>query len=133
MTDPLVRPPGVEVRQVLTEGGEQLSLAQNEDVVETLPTNAAHETFTACAVQRLVGARVTPTWTTRREPCSTMNNANTGRKKMSYVCRKSQAQIWFAWFFKNVDQLCPHGRGPRAERMYFWIVRLLTRMPSSSN
>ena len=49
-----------------------------------------------CAVHRLVGARVTPTWTTLREPCSTMKRSNTGRKKVSYVCRESHDQIWSA-------------------------------------
>ncbi len=34
------------------------------------------------------------------------------------------------WFSMNVAQLCPPETGPLADRMYLWIVRLLTRMPS---
>jgi hypothetical protein len=46
---------------------------------------------------------------------------------------KSQAHIRSAWFFTKVAQLWPPSRLPRAPRMYFWIVRLLTLIPTLSD
>jgi len=86
-----------------------------------------------CATQASVGDLVTPTWITRREFSSTMNKAKSGRKKRSVTCKKSQAQIWSVWLRRNVLHFCPRGGFVRTSLMYFWIVRLHTRMPSFNN
>ena len=82
-----------------------------------------------CAVHSWVGWRVAARWTTRREPCFTRKKRNKGRNIRSYVCTNSQHQMSAAWFFTKVDQVWPprrrYGGG-----MYFWMVRLLTRIPS---
>jgi hypothetical protein len=46
-----------------------------------------------CAIQASVGWRVTPAWTTRREPRSMMKNATSCRKHPSMIGRQSHAQI----------------------------------------
>src|SRR5215475_9782930 len=46
---------------------------------------------------------------------------------------KSQAHIRSAWFFTKVTQRWPPPLLPRTPRMYFWIVRLLTLIPSLSS
>src|SRR5712692_1092453 len=45
---------------------------------------------------------------------------------------KSQAQVLSAWFLRKVDHVCPPPL-VRTPRMYFWMVRLLTLMPSLSS
>ena len=80
-----------------------------------------------------VGERVTPTCTTRRELSSRMKRAKTGRKNRSVSCRKSHAQTSAEWLRRNVAHDCPDRRGGRAPCMYFWMVRLLIRMPSFSS
>ena len=42
----------------------------------------------------------------------------------------AQAQMSVAWFRRNVRQVWPRPARGRQARRYFWIVRLLTRMPS---
>jgi len=86
-----------------------------------------------CAIQRSVGDRVTPTWITFRDFSSMMKNTKSGRKKRSVTCKKSQAQICAAWLCKKVAHFWPLGWGVRPFLMYFWIVRLQTRMPSFNN
>jgi hypothetical protein len=49
-----------------------------------------------CATQALVGDRVTPKCTTRRDPSSIKKNAKIGRNRRSWDCTKSQAQISLA-------------------------------------
>ncbi len=63
---------------------------------------------------------------------STMKKAKSGRKNKSVTCRKSHAQICAAWLRRNVLHFCPRGWWVRTVLMYFWIVRLHTRMPSES-
>jgi len=46
---------------------------------------------------------------------------------------KSQTHMRSAWFFRKVAQLWPPPPRLRAPRMYFWIVRLLTLIPTLSN
>lgn len=72
-----------------------------------------------CATQESVGARVTFTWMTFRDFCSTMKKAKRGRKKRSITCKKSQAQISAAWLRRNVFQFCPPTRLGRVCFMYF--------------
>ncbi len=69
------------------------------------------------AAHASVGDRMTPTCTLRREPSSVMKNANSGRNKASWSCRKSQAQLSLAWVRRNVAQVYPWGRGGRTCRM----------------
>ena len=53
-----------------------------------------------------------------------------GRKKRSVTWRKSHAQICEEWLRRNVLHFCPRGCWVRTPRMYFWMVRLHTGMPS---
>jgi len=53
-------------------------------------------------------------------------------EQRSWVWMKSQTHMRSAWFFRNVAQLWPPPR-LRTPRMYFWIVRLLTLIPSLSS
>ncbi len=73
--------------------------------------------------------RVVASHTPRRAPWFTRKKRNKGRNIRSYVCTKSQHQTSAAWFFTKVDQVWPPRRRCN-ERMYFWMVRLLTRIPS---
>src|SRR5215470_2311580 len=85
------------------------------------------------ATQGSEGERVTPTWITRRDFSSTMKNAKSGRKKRSVTCKKSHAQTCAAWLREKVAHFCPRGGFVRTPRMYFWMVRLQTRMPNFKN
>src|SRR5690606_17446498 len=49
---PLVRPAGVEERDILEEDGAQVSLTQDDDVVEALAAHAAEEPLAGCVHQR---------------------------------------------------------------------------------
>lgn len=84
-----------------------------------------------CATQESVGERVTPKWTTRRDANSIMKNTYKNWKRKSITGRKSHAQICEAWFFKNVAQIC--NDPSRARKIYFWMVRLATEIPSFNN
>ena len=64
---------------------------------------------------------------------SIMKKANSERKSRSVTERKSQAQICSAWLCKKVLHFCPRGLAVRTGLMYFWMVRLQTRMPSLSH
>jgi hypothetical protein len=86
-----------------------------------------------CATQASVGDRVTPTWITRRDFSSTMKKAKSGRKNKSVTCKKSQAQMPAEWLRRNVLHFCPRGGSVRTPRVYFWMVRLHTRMPNFNN
>src|SRR6185503_15105664 len=55
------------------------------------------------------------------------------RNKRSWVWMKSQTHMRSAWFFRKVAQLWPPPPRLRTPRMYFWIVRLLTLIPTLSN
>jgi hypothetical protein len=72
-----------------------------------------------CPSQGSLGARVTLTWMTLRDCSSMMKKANSGRKKRSVTCKKSQAHISAAWLRKNIFQLCPRARLGRISFIYF--------------
>src|SRR6266516_5143497 len=86
-----------------------------------------------CATQGSVGERVTFTWMTFRDCSSMIKKAKSRRKKRSVTCKKSQAHTSAAWLHKNVLQFYPLGRFELLCLIYFWMVRLLTRIYSLSN
>src|SRR5262249_48938974 len=51
----------------------------------------------------------------------------------SWVRIKAETHMRSAWCFRKLDQLWPPPPRLRTPRMYFWIVRLLTLIPTLSN
>ncbi len=82
------------------------------------------------ATHASVGWRVTPTWTTRREPSAMTKNAWSGRDSRSVTGRTSQARIAAAWLRRRVVHVCPRGRGVPRPRREDRMVRFAARMPS---
>jgi hypothetical protein len=62
-----------------------------------------------------------------------LKKTNSERKKRSVICKKSPAQISAAWFCRKVAQFCPPGLLKRTCLIYFWMVRLHTRISSLRN
>ena len=109
------------------QGPNLLSLSQNQ-VLGCVPIGGSFSQL--LCHPRSVGERVTPTWITFLDFSSMRKKAKSGRKKRSVTWRKSHAQICEKWLRRNVLHFCPRGGCVRTPRMYFWMVRLHTGMPS---